>query len=350
MVVFAEYIWMDGHRPTQKLRSKTKILEVDEVGTVADLPQWGFDGSSTEQADGHDSDCALVPVAYYHDPIRGAPHVLVMCEVYLPDGKTPHPTNTRAKLRAVAEQTAEHEPWFGIEQEYTMFRGMQPLGWPDNGFPAPQGPYYCGVGADEVYGRDVVEAHMEACIEAGIRISGINAEVMPGQWEFQVGPLSPLEVADQLWVSRWLLYRIGEEFGINVTVHPKPVKGDWNGAGAHTNFSTKAMREPGGMKLIEEAMKHLEKNHDKHIQHYGAHNAERLTGLHETCAIHEFRWGIGHRGASIRIPLQTAQQGYGYFEDRRPAANMDPYVVTRVLLETCVLDLEGIEVPKATVA
>ena len=156
---------------------------------------------------------------------------------------TPHVTNTRALLRPVAEKYADQEPLFGIEQEYTFFKDGRPLGFPPNGFPAPQAFYYCGVGADEVFGRDVVEAHLEACLEAGLGISGINAEVMPGQWEFQVGPLGPLDVSDQLWVARWLLYRIAEDFGVSATLDPKPVKGDWNGAGAHTNFSTKAMRE-----------------------------------------------------------------------------------------------------------
>lgn len=345
MAVFAEYIWMDGHQPTQKLRSKTKVLpNVDTVTDLNQLPDWGFDGSSTEQAPGDKSDCALKPVYFCKDPIRGEPHILVMCEVFLADGETPHPTNTRAKLRAVADQCVDQDPWFGMEQEYTLFDGMKPLGWPDNGFPAPQGPYYCGVGADEVFGRELVEAHMEACITAGLNLSGVNAEVMPGQWEFQVGPLGPLEVADQLWVARWLLYRIGENYGINATLHPKPVRGDWNGAGAHTNFSTKAMREDGGIKVIEEACQNLGLRHDAHIAEYGAHNAERLTGKHETAPITEFRYGVSDRGASIRIPMATNQAGKGYLEDRRPAANVDPYRVTRVLLETVCLGVT--ETPK----
>ncbi len=341
IAVFAEYIWMDGHVPTQKLRSKTKVLpKVETVTSLDQLPAWGFDGSSTEQAPGHNSDCHLEPVSFFPDPVRGAPHILVMCEVMMPDGVTPHPTNTRARLREVAEQVADQEAWFGLEQEYTLFRGNTPLGWPDKGFPGPQGPYYCGVGADEVHGRELVEAHMEACLDAGLEISGVNAEVMPGQWEFQVGPLGPLEVADQTWIARYLLYRIGEEFDINATLHPKPVQGDWNGAGCHTNFSTKAMREDGGMKVIEAACDLLGARHKEHIAEYGAHNSERLTGLHETCSIDQFKWGVGDRGASIRIPLGTAQQGYGYLEDRRPSANVDPYRVTRILLETVCLGLK----------
>ena len=218
----AEYIWIDGHKPTAKLRSKTKIFE-GPVKSVKDIPEWGFDGSSTMQATGNNSDCALMPVYFTPDPIRGGDNILVMCEVNNADG-TPHISNTRAPLRKVHEKYKNHESWFGIEQEYTFFNGRSPLGWPDGGYPAPQGPFYCGVGADEVYGRDIVEDHTEACMKAGIMISGINAEVMPGQWEFQVGPLGPLDVSDELWIARWLLYRIGEDYGVNATLHPKPVK------------------------------------------------------------------------------------------------------------------------------
>ena len=267
------------------------------------------------------------------DPIRGGDSLLVMCEVLNPDG-TVHPTNTRAHLREISEQYSNEEAWFGIEQEYTLFEGRNPLGWPEGGYPAPQGPFYCGVGADEVYGRDIVEEHLELCLEAGLEVSGINAEVMPGQWEYQIGPLGPLDSADQIWLSRWLLYRISEDYGVSATLHPKPVKGDWNGAGAHKHFSTKSMRAEGGMAIIEQACKKLKEKHDDHISIYGAHNEERLTGLHETCSIKEFRYGVSDRGASIRIPMQTANDGYGYLEDRRPSANMDPYKVCAALIKT----------------
>src|SRR5688500_20152785 len=238
MSYMAEYIWIDGTEPTPLLRSKTKIL-----ADGADLPIWGFDGSSTNQAEGHASDCVLKPVFSCPDPIRGGNHVLVIAEVLNVD-MTPHPSNTRAALVPIAEKYASHEPIFGIEQEYTLFKGSRPLGFPDaGGYPGPQGPYSCGVGQDDIYGRPLVEAHLAACLDAGLSISGINAEVMPGQWEFQVGPLGPLEVADQLWVARWLLYRTAEDFGSSATLDPKPVKGDWNGAGCHTNVSNKAVRE-----------------------------------------------------------------------------------------------------------
>ncbi len=328
----AEYIWMDGHEPTKKLRSKTKVID-EVINKLDDLPLWGFDGSSTNQAIGNDSDCMLQPVYKIPDPIRGGDDLLVMCEVLNPDGSI-HKSNTRAQLRKIVKQFSDHDIWFGIEQEYTLFDGRNPLGWPEGGYPAPQGPFYCGVGADEVFGRDIVEEHLELCLSAGLQVSGINAEVMPGQWEYQIGPLGALDSADQVWLSRWLLYRISEDYGISATLHPKPVKGDWNGAGAHTNFSTKQMRNKGGIKIIEEACKQLGEKHDEHIAVYGAHNEERLTGLHETCSIKEFRYGISDRGASIRIPMQTANNGCGYLEDRRPAANMDPYEVCAILIKT----------------
>jgi glutamine synthetase len=265
------------------------------------------------------------------DPIRGGDNKLVLAEVLLTDF-SPHPSNTRAACADVAKKYKAHDTWFGIEQEYTFFEGAKPLGWPDNGFPAPQGGYYCGVGADEVFGRDVVEAHTTACLHAGIAISGTNGEVMPGQWEFQIGPLGPVECSDHLWVARWLLYRIAEEFGISATLYPKPVKGDWNGAGAHTNFSTKEMRS--AYKPCVDAAEALKKKHDLHIANYGYAIEERLTGLHETASYKEFNYGVSDRGASVRIPWQVAKDKKGYIEDRRPNANMDPYVVTRLITDT----------------
>lgn len=327
MSIKAEYIWIDGNKPTQTLRSKTKILAEGEAP-----PDWGFDGSSTQQASGGDSDCKLKPVFICPDPLRGSPHILVMCEVWNFDG-TPHESNTRRPLVATVERYGHLEPWYGIEQEYTMFKASRPLGWPEGGYPAPQGPFYCGVGADEVFGREIVEAHLTACLAAGLGLSGVNAEVMPGQWEYQVGPLGALEVSDQMWISRYLLYRIGEEYEVTMTLHPKPVRGDWNGAGAHTNFSTKETREPGGMVAIEKIIAQLAERHDLHISHYGDGIEQRLTGLHETCSYKQFRFGAGDRGASIRIPAPVAEVGYGYFEDRRPCANIDPYVVARLMLE-----------------
>ena len=335
MVVKAEYIWIDGAKPTQKLRCKTKVIpNLEEVVELSELPVWGFDGSSTEQAEGHASDCALKPVNFFVDPIRGYPHVLVMTEVCDPQTMEPHSSNTRAPCVDMADKHVAEECWFGIEQEYTFFDGIKPLGWPDNGFPAPQGGYYCGVGADEVYGREIVEDHMDACLEAGLTFSGINAEVMPGQWEFQIGPVGAPAVGDELWIARWLLYRIAEDYGVSATLDAKPIKGDWNGAGAHTNFSTKAMREEGGIAVIEEACEKLGKRALIHVKNYGADIESRLTGAHETQRWDQFSWGVSDRGASIRIPWNVAIDKKGYLEDRRPNANADPYVICKLMIES----------------
>ncbi len=322
----AEYIWIDGSEPTKRLRTKTKV-----VADGADAPIWGFDGSSTNQAPGNQSDCVLNPVRVVPDPIRGKDDVLVLCDVLTVDME-PHPSNTRAALVEIATKYAEQEPWFGIEQEYTFFKEGRPYGFPMGGYPAPQGGYYCGVGYDEIFGREVVEAHTTACLDAGLTISGTNAEVMIGQWEFQIGPAGPIEASDEIWLARYLLYRVAEDFGISAHLDPKPVKGDWNGAGAHTNFSTKAMRE--SYDPIIAAAEALGKRHDLHVANYGAEIEHRLTGLHETAPWTHYSYGVSDRGASVRIPWQCAKEGKGYLEDRRPNANMDPYVVTKLITET----------------
>lgn len=341
MTTLAEYIWIDGTRPTPQLRSKTRVIPDGVEALPSTLPRWQFDGSSTNQAPGKDSDRILEPATVIPDPVRGDGACLVMCEVLEPDG-TPHESNKRALLRDVmARGGRDSDSWVAFEQEYTFFKGSRPLGFPaERRYPAPQGPYYCGVGADEVYGRPVVEAHLAACLQAGIKLTGINAEVMPGQWEFQCGGpgADPLTASDHLWLARWLLYRIGEDYDVSATIDPKPVPGDWNGAGMHTNFSTAKMRAPGGVDAVMAAAAKLGERHAAHLPKYGYGNESRLTGLHETCSYKEFRYGIADRTASIRIPRMVETDGCGYLEDRRPAANADPYEVCKALLKT-TLDL-----------
>ncbi|MBU6201998.1 MAG: glutamine synthetase beta-grasp domain-containing protein [Acidobacteria bacterium] len=330
MAYQAEYIWIDGHKPTPMLRSKTKIL----ADTVKTPPIWGFDGSSTEQATGESSDCMLKPVFWCKDPLRKGRNIIVLCEVYLAQTGDPHPTNTRAACAATAKKYAAHGMIFGIEQEYTFMRtDGRPYGFPaEGGEPGPQGPYYCGVGADRVMGRPVIEEHTVACIDAGLMIEGTNAEVMPGQWEFQIGAADALTVSDHLIVARWLLERIAEDHGIVVSLDAKPQKGDWNGAGAHTNFSTKAMRT--GYGAIEAACEALGRKVTEHVSNYGHDIESRLTGKHETAPYNRFSFGVSNRGASVRIPWSVARDKKGYAEDRRPNANCDPYVVTRLITET----------------
>lgn len=335
----AEYIWIGGSG--EDLRCKTRTLS-KKVTSVDELPLWNYDGSSTGQAPGGDSEVYLKPVAFYPDPFRRGDNILVICEACLPDKDlTPIPTNSRnsaAKVFATKEAT-DLVPWFGIEQEYTLFKpdGVTPLGWPQGGFPGAQGPYYCSIGAENAFGRRIVESHYKACLFAGVNISGINGEVMPGQWEYQVGPCVGISSGDELWLSRYLLIRVCEEFGVRVSFDPKPVPGDWNGAGCHTNYSTKPMREEGGYEVIKAAVEKLGKKHLEHIRAYGEGNERRLTGAHETAPIDKFSYGVANRGASVRIPRTVPLEGKGYFEDRRPASNMDPYVVTAKIFETTAL-------------
>ena len=318
-----EYLWLDGCTPTQ-IRYKTKVVK--EFGKSNEAPIWGFDGSSTEQADGNNSDCVLKPVRVYPNPLETNSSI-VLCEVWNVDD-TPHESNTRRLLEETI--TDGIDEWVGFEQEYTLFKGGKPYGWPSVGQPPPQGDYYCGRNIGEKVSRE----HMNACIEAGISICGTNAEVMLGQWEYQIGAGGSIHMSDDLWVARWLLERICEEHEVVISLHPKPIQGDWNGAGCHTNFSTKEMRGDGGYDEILEACEKLSKNPQEHIDAYGQDNDQRLTGLHETCSITEFRYGVSDRGASIRIPWQVKRDKKGYLEDRRPASNCDPYVVSQKLIET----------------
>ena len=348
---YAEYVWLDGASPTQELRSKTRMLSHQENRRLDSFPEWSFDGSSTGQATGGDSDCILRPAFFTRDPSREGEHYMVLCEVFNVDG-SPHVSNQRSKLRHLMEQVGGTDPYIGFEQEYTFLTGdgvgpeKWPMGWPQGGYPAPQGAFYCGVGAGKVYGRHIVEEHSGACELANINIFGINAEVMPGQWEFQIGyrgnqeeSSDPLTMSDHLWLARYLLLRIAEKYEVTVSLSNKPIKGDWNGAGMHTNFSTQATRDKAtGLEAIQRAVKNLEACHLSHVKKYGQGLEERLTGLHETCSIDQFRAGVSDRGASVRIPISTHQQGCGYLEDRRPGANADPYVVSAQLVEAICLD------------
>ncbi|PWA97270.1 glutamine synthetase [Artemisia annua] len=335
--IIAEYIWIGGSG--MDLRSKARTLP-GPVTDPKELPKWNYDGSSTGQAPGEDSEVILYPQAIFKDPFRRGDNILVICDAYTPAGE-PIPTNKRyAAAKIFSNREVEKEvPWYGLEQEYTLLQKdiNWPLGWPQGGFPGPQGPYYCGIGADKAFGRDIVDAHYKACLYAGVNISGINGEVMPGQWEFQVGPSVGIASGDELWAARYILERITEIAGVVVSFDPKPIPGDWNGAGAHTNYSTKSMREEGGYEIIKKAIEKLGLRHKEHIAAYGEGNERRLTGRHETANIHTFKWGVANRGASIRVGRDTEKDGKGYFEDRRPASNMDPYVVTSMIAETTIL-------------
>ncbi len=327
-----EYIWLDGTDQTQSLRSKTKI-ERNFSGKLEDCPVWSFDGSSTNQAEGGSSDCLLKPVAIYPDPAREYGW-LVMTEVLNADG-TPHVTNGRALI-----DDQDKDFWFGFEQEYFLYdmETDMPLGFPEGKAPKRgQGPYYCSVGAQNAFGRELVEEHLDICLEAELNVEGINAEVAPGQWEFQCFAKGAAEAGDEIWVARYLLERTAEKYGIYIVWHPKPLgkDADWNGSGMHANFSNTELRECGDKATYDRICESFRPVVKEHIDVYGADNDQRLTGKHETAAITDFSFGVSDRGASIRIPIITVQKGWkGWLEDRRPASNGDPYKIAARIIKT----------------
>ncbi|MBX2814522.1 MAG: glutamine synthetase beta-grasp domain-containing protein [Saprospiraceae bacterium] len=324
-----EYIWLDGSEPTQGLRAKTKIIE-DFSGNYEDAPMWSFDGSSTNQAEGGSSDCLLKPVACIPDPARKNGWI-VMTEVLNADG-TAHSTNGRATI-----DDDDGDFWFGFEQEYFLWDTETdlPLGFPSSGFPAPQGPYYCSVGAKNAFGRDIIEEHLDICLDAGLNVEGINAEVAAGQWEFQTFAKGARAAGDITWMARYLLERTAEQYGVGINWHPKPIKGDWNGSGMHANFSNSTLRTCGSEEVYKQICEGFEPFVKEHIDVYGAYNDERLTGAHETQSIDKFSYGISDRGASIRIPIATVENGWkGWLEDRRPASNGDPYKIAARIIKT----------------
>ena len=327
-----EYIWLDGYKPTQSLRSKTMVRN-DFGGTLEECPMWVFDGSSTEQAEGNASDCLLKPVAIIPDPERKNSY-LVMTEVLNADGSA-HESNGRATIDEADDDT---DFWFGFEQEYFLWDPATnaPPGFPAGGYPSPQGPYYCSVGAKNAHCRDMIEEHLDICLEAGLNVEGINAEVAAGQWEYQIFAKGAKRAGDEIWLSRYLLERIGERYGLAIEWHPKPLGAtDWNGSGMHANFSNGAMREDGKEEVFTKICEEFGKNIERHISVYGAHNEQRLTGAHETQSIEEFSYGVSDRGASIRIPVSTVEDGWiGRLEDRRPSSNADPYKVAAAIVKT----------------
>ena len=343
MYILCEYIWLGGN---YELRSKTKVLHLQDSKQVSlsNIPRWNYDGSSTAQAEGNDSEVILHPVSMYRDPFRqGGNAFLVLCTTHRPDG-TPLENNHRVWAKSVFDKALEHEPWYGLEQEYFLMdcETKKPLGFPKDGSePAPQGQYYCSAGGQNAFGREIVDKHLQACLYAGLNISGVNAEVAPGQWEYQIGPCVGIESGDHMWVSRYLMERITESHGVYVDWSPKPLKGDWNGSGCHVNYSTKVMREGGdgktGLQHIEDAIDKLAEKHAEHMEVYGIGNEERMTGAHETASYDKFSHGRANRGASVRIGNDIIAAEKGYFEDRRPASNVDPYLATAKIFETTVL-------------
>lgn len=330
-----EYIWLDSDND---FRSKARVI--DEMVDINDLPIWNYDGSSTNQAVGSDSEVFLKPSCIFKDPFRGNNSYLVWCDM-LDKNSEPLNNSNRQRALSIFNTYQDQEPWFGLEQEYFIINPKTglPVGFDTNKFPEPQGRYYCGVGYGRSLNRIIPETHLEYCLHAGIKICGINAEVAPGQWEYQIGPCVGIDAGDHLWVSRYILNRVAELYGCNISYHPKPLgeNADWNGSGCHTNYSTKAMRKEGGITHIHEAITRLSKTHQLHMANYGKDNQLRMSGKHETSSFDKFTFGVADRSSSVRIPNDVAKNGRGYFEDRRPAANCDPYLVTSLILQSTMI-------------
>ena len=326
MKTIVEYIWVGGRG---ELRSKTRVLDITTAPTVESLPLWNYDGSSTEQmvAGSLNTEVVICPRVVVKNPLSSGTF-LTLCDTYDIDCVTPIATNTRFAAAKAFKKQPENEPWFGLEQEYFMYKSD----WPSL---MDQGRYYCGTSLSNVQ-RTIAEEHLAACLTAGIKLSGINAEVAPYQWEFQVGPCVGIESGDHMYLARFLLERIAEKYDVRISYEPKPFQ-HLNGSGCHTNFSTKTIREQGGLEEIYKCMERLAKTHPEHLECYGKGNRERLTGMHETASYDRFSFGVGTRNTSIRIPNQTFVDKFGYFEDRRPAANMDPYLVTSMVYKTCCI-------------
>jgi len=333
-----EYVWIDGK---SNLRSKIRVVDIS-VNNINDIPMWNYDGSSTYQAEGADSEIVLKPCALFTNNINNK-NKLVLCETYFPNGK-PCPTNHRYNAAKNFNKALEEEPWYGLEQEYFICGvDKEPFGfkWRDSQTEVTQGRYYCSAGTLNAFGRELAENHLQMCIDYGINISGINAEVAPGQWEFQIGPCIGIEQGDHMWMARYMLCKLSEKHDFVIDFSPKPLPGEWNGSGCHANFSTKNMREgtteKTGLEYIDEAIIKLSKKHKEHMEVYGTDNHLRMTGECETSSYDVFSDGVANRGASVRRGHDTIKNKRGYFEDRRPSSNCDPYLVTSKLFETCVL-------------
>lgn len=353
-----EYVWIDAsNQPRSKIRVMetpcySRWLKFDYSDEEKNAFIWNYDGSSCGQASTEHSEITLIPVAFYKNPYldrdRG---YLILCESVDDHRSSAVGSNYQYAKRIFDDDRVKAADfWFGIEQEYffldvgTKFPyGFTPYDHEKNKS-LYQGDYYCGVGGAHIDARQrkVAEEHAKVCLSMNIPISGINVEVAPSQWEYQVGIAHGIEAAHHLWVSRYMLKKIAESYGLDVSFHPKPIcepvfENHWNGSGAHVNISTRDTRNAGGYHVIIDYMKKFAMRHREHMVLYGAENEKRLTGNHETANMESFTYGVGCRGSSVRIPNQTGRDLCGYFEDRRPAANMDPYLVCGIIAETIFL-------------
>ena len=354
----ADYIWLDKEGiPRSKSKTIFNIKSEDKkITNLLDknkYDEWSYDGSSTGQLTGEgNTEIIIKPVAVFIDPFRELKYpninVLVLCDTYNSDG-SPTESNNRYKAMDIFNNFGHTIPWYGIEQEFFImsnddmnissktclpYKQNFELNNPSKLSSNLQGQYYCSSGSNNAFGRNIVDEAYNLSLKAGVKCSGMNAEVAPSQWEIQVGPCEGIEAGDHLVILRYILNRVGEKFNVNINLDPKPLSKDFNGSGCHVNFSTTTMRNKNGIIDIMSSIKKLGEKHNEHMEVYGKDNDKRMSGKKETSDFNTFTWGIATRNTSIRIPMNTNKEGKGYFEDRRPSSNMDPYIVTSKILET----------------
>ena len=322
MTYSLEYIWLGG---SNEFRSKVRIM--DELPDFP--PVWNYDGSSTGQATTETSQCTLIPVRTYTDR-KNPTYIYVLCD-----------TPERRQMTSIQDTL---DMWVGFEQEFFIWDLVMDRSIGSYGNMPPQGPYYCGVEA--IAGYDYCRKHTVAdllrlteliarrCCDIGCELTGYNLEVAPGQTEIQVMSRSALKACDDLMMMRFMAHRVLIAERCKPVWDPKPLGPEWNGTGLHTNISTGATRCEGGIRAIHEYMDLLSQKHAEHLTVYGSGNETRLTGRHETSSMNIFTWSVGGRHTSVRIPSEVSLAGCGYFEDRRPAGNANPYLIAERILRT----------------
>lgn len=337
-----EYIWIDG-RGNLRSKYRTAFPKFDSYADAAHnyiaVKDWNYHDSSTYQASTENTEIALIPVAYYLNPFfEQGRAFLILCKTYNADG-SPTNTNFRHDAEKLFESSTSHylDPYFRINQEYFIIQSSGTTNFaPLCSYEQPQPDYYCGVG--NVTLRNLAEKHYQYCLNAHLKISAVNAEMEPTQWQFQIGPSSKISASDELWVARYILVKLSEEFRVCICFKPKSLPNPSNSSSLHlhTSFSTQETRDAqnqNGLKCIYQYIDRLSKKHTEHICIYG-HNSNRV---HSGSDYHTFSFASGYRGNNICIPKSVLKAGCGYLEDMRPASNADPYRVTAAIFSTACL-------------